>query len=251
MKQRAFHLSGRRFLKKGRKFIKHQSAVVFGWLLLSLLATASTTAQAATLVVPAGLENTPGNTFADPFFSTVGPSVTQAYSASDFSGISADTISIFGLAFRLDENERGSLEVTIPQVLLTMGISKDPLADLNHLPNSVVVFDHPVQLSVRNGAGPAFDIFFTLDRPFLYNRTLGDLVLQFNSHQTFGVIAGVDAQFGAEGELYYYEIGGALRSVPETILTQFTYSAIPEPSTLSLLLVVGTVLLIPVAWQRI
>jgi hypothetical protein len=115
-----------------------------------------------------------------------------------------------------------------------MSVSQNPLADLNSLPNSVVVFDHPVQLSVRNASGPGFDIFFTLDHPFLYNRTQGDLVLQFVSHQGSGVLAGVDAQFGPAGALYYYQTDGTLKAVGQTIVTQFTYSTIPEPSPFAL-----------------
>lgn len=192
--------------------------------------------QTNSLVVPETAAHQFGDRGADPFFFAEPPDVTQLYLPSLFTA-SAEGLSITEVAFRKNETP-GSLDVVVPRITLQMSILPTAAnGNLSQTINTAIVFDEEnVHLRAAAGQGPgAFDLRFQLNLPYVYDPRLGSLVLKFmSSFNPEGRVASMDAQSSGQAAYYYTEPGGARRVDSLLLVTQFSYSAIPEPCSYAL-----------------
>jgi hypothetical protein len=211
--------------------------LLLAWLVFPVLA------QTNTMIVPreAATGFTEGS--ADPFFFTE-RDISQVYGASLFERAGSEVIAITGVAFRKEETTRSSIDVVVPRIILTMsifpGTVSNATGDFSGNLNRVTVFDSEnVHLFAPAGTQPhtAFSLRFNFAQPFLYDRRLGQLTLNIQSHQTSGQLGSVDAQFSStgEGRYFYYEPGLIPKSSGEVIVSEFSYVAVPEPSGVMLM----------------
>lgn len=177
-----------------------------------------------------------GDTFENPFFSTMGIE-QQAYAASEFGGAPNDVMIITGLAFRLNDHPSGaSMDATIPLIRFQIGVFPGPMSliteDVNwNLPAPLTVYEmRSVRLRAGGKEPPSeFDVKFTFERPFFYDRTRGQLVLEIHSQgQWMGEPGDMDAHRVSfdRGAYIYSEPGGIYRKVGLMMATKFFYKII-------------------------
>ncbi len=201
---------------------------------------APSTAKQA-VVVPNGASASFGDTTFDPFFGTQEPApVTQVYDPAEFKkGGITSSILIDSISFRVQQNLKASLDVFVPHIIFTLGMSPGLLQDYapSRVEDRTVVYDQSsVHLRAGSPQSPSqFGLVFSLSTPYLYDPSKGSLELTISSHQSSGYLASMDAQYSS-GSLYYYEPGFRPRVVSETIVTKFGVTAIPEPSPVAIIL---------------
>ena len=203
----------------------------------------------AALLVPGGLANTEGSANNSIPFNT-NPGVTyryqQVYGGSEFGG---GPILINGISFRPDGGfpdiaTAFSTNLNIQIDLSTTAVDPD-LLNLNFASNLgadlLTVFSGPVTLSSSDtGAGPRdFDITIVFTTPFLFNPTLGNLLLDIRNF-TGGVTTPFDAHASDTDAMS--RVWGSLNSsvalARDTtgLVTQFdVQAAVPEPGSIMLL----------------
>jgi len=206
-------------------------------LLLSVMAPTliAARAQTNTLLVPSEVENTFGNSDADPFFN-IHTSIEQIYPPSHFAVASADLITITEVAFRADESWDGIFDAVIGRVQLQMNVFRGPMADMVRNQSGVeapvtTVFDREnVRVSGRAGELDSFTVRFPLQTPFNYDRRAGQLVLAIHTSGTdAGDLFSVDAQANSSHERGVYillEPLGQRRVRSQALATEFSYTAI-------------------------
>ena len=228
------------------------SIVICGTTLLGM----DRTVYAADIVIPNALTSTDGNDGG-----TTGTlfRMQEIYAASEFSVFNSPLL-ISAIAFRPDVFTRNTFSITNSGLQInfsTTGRSPDGLSTTfadNVGPDDTVVRSGPIALSTANtgpDAGPRdFDIIIALTNPFLYNPSVGNLLVDFRSvGQLFPFsitgAAPVDA-VNVLGDPMSLTLGGLNSLTGEAttfaFVTRFTVSpvtvtAVPEPTTL---LLVGT-----------
>ncbi|HUL73781.1 MAG TPA: PEP-CTERM sorting domain-containing protein [Vicinamibacterales bacterium] len=112
-------------------------------------------------------------------------------------------------------------------------------------PDNTLVYHGPVTMVSPGCAGPApcpFDLVVTLQTPFFYDPLQGRLLLDFRVSGIFGVVHSFwddDDYGGGFGSIA--SVGGPLGAIAGDFsasgdITQFRYTAVPEPATMTLLL---------------
>jgi hypothetical protein len=218
------------------------------------LAGLSSPASAQNVVVPNALANVEGN-FNNGFpfnltaFGLSSQRYQQVYAANNFSTITSPTL-ITAISFRPDGSSGTAFGSTLPNIqinLSTTSAAVDALSTTfaaNVGGNDTVVFSGPLSLSSSNIGGPPrnFDIVITLQTPFLYDPTAGNLLMDVRNFS-----AGTTTFFDAENtpgdaiSRVYTFTGNVNSTVADQsntagLVTQFTFaSSVPEPSTLALL----------------
>jgi len=203
-------------------------------------------ALADIVVVPNTLATTEGNdSNFGPFFDT-SVRYQQVYSASQFP--STGPVSITQIAFRPDAS------VTDPSLFIRFDSVRIDLSTTSRTPGTLsTVFANNIgadNTTVFNSfvfanpsvTGPAagpknFTVILTLN-PFTYNPSLGNLLLDVRAVESGGGIsAPFDAQLNSPFTAHVDASGVGSTSgsiLPTGVVTQFQFSAVPEPSTLVL-----------------
>jgi hypothetical protein len=233
----------------------------FAFSTLILLILPFTGAAAATIVAPNGYESTEGNNSGSFPFNNFTGRYQQAYSASEFV---ASPISISEIAFRTDV-PAGDTWLNEMSFTVHLSTSANPVGSLsttfadNIGADDTLVFTASVQLfSGANAGGPApnaFDLILTLDTPFTYDPTGGDLLMEvLLDTQTnllppagFSYLDAVESTTGLfdVGLQRVWNSGGDVNAADGStdlhgygLVTRFTYDVVPEPGT-GLLLMAG------------
>ncbi|HQR09545.1 MAG TPA: PEP-CTERM sorting domain-containing protein [Gemmatales bacterium] len=209
-------------------------------------------ALAQNIVVPNSLTNVGGgadNGF--PFnidaFGQVSMRYQQVYASDQFSLITSPTL-ITAISFRVGSNG-SSFSSTLPSMqinLSTTGAAPDGLSTSfasNVGGDDTQVFSGSLTLSSTNTGGPppSFDIVISLQTPFLYDPAAGNLLMDVRN---FG--AGSTTQFDAvfvNGDsvsrvsTFNTSVNSSTADFSDTLglVTQFSFAAVPEPTTWALI----------------
>jgi hypothetical protein len=196
-------------------------------------------AQTNTLIVPPEASNQAGNSFAN---ALTGPDGQQVYSAGEFSAAESDILLFTGVSFRVNDNG-GTLNAVLPRVTLRMATFPGSMAEARrdpfaNLAGSITVYDegdvHLQAAAAAPGTISPFDVKFTFEQPFTYDRRLGQLVLHIhNSNPTMfpAEVNSMDA-IGADFDrgIYFHLTSQDNVAIPQFICSQFSYVVVPEPS---------------------
>ena len=202
------------------------------------------------IVVPNALKNVEGShrgTDMDLVAAGIGFRVQYIYPATEFSARPDSHRWITAIAFRPDTSVTDPRTVTWPDtqwILSTTTTSPDDLSDVyseNHGDNQTVVYDGTLTLTTQATGPPEgprdFDYRFDLQTPFLYDRTQGNLVVDFIAPFGYSPALLNDSDRGTTSWLGYSgsaplpaRTTGNLR--PNQLILEFTF--VPEPSSLVL-----------------
>lgn len=167
----------------------------------------------------------------------------RIYGAGEFSKASSDLIAITGISFRLNETA-SSLDTVIPNLTFQMDTYQGSMLEITETSWNDTLANPTTVLSRRNLAlrGEAmsdptmFQVHFTLDQPYVYDRNLGHLVLRMVFDGQSGGRAfdfeRTDQERGAY--LFYFTLSDPAIA-PGSLVTRFSYVPIPEPKTFLIL----------------
>jgi hypothetical protein len=214
------------FRMKGRSSCR--SIFVFGLFSLTLVLVE---AQTNRLVLPRETQIKFGTQRDDPFFRSY---FEQIYSSFEFSDLPTHTVIITDVAFRIDEGEQVYTNLIGAEVVLQMNTFRGPLAEIlerksgREPPITTVLRRENILMSGSPGER-MFNLRFHLEEPYLYDWTLGHLVLTINSH---GVIGRIDAEWvdGVRGFNLYSNFPDRIFQ-QEMIATEFSYVIPPSISS--------------------
>ena len=220
-------------------------------LALTILLGSITTAAHADVIVPNGLAGVEGN-FDNGFpfniaaFGLPSQRYQQIYESAEFPG----SYWITGMTFRPDANFGNPFASVLPSVQIDLSTTvktPDTLSTsfgANVGGDVTTVFSGALSLSSLDlgpvGGPKNFDIAIVFTTPFLYNPTLGDLLLDVRN---FG--GGSSTQFdahsaGGDPISRMFSVGGGVGSATGVgdsagLVTEFQVTAVPEPASLALL----------------
>ncbi|HQR09546.1 MAG TPA: hypothetical protein PLN21_22170 [Gemmatales bacterium] len=232
---------------------RHMFAAMLGFMLL--LGTPNLSI-AQNIVVPSGNAAVEGGSangypFHIGFFSLSQQRYQQVYSSSEFSSIGSPIL-ISQIAFRPSSNFGAAFSTILPDVQINLSTTPalpDALS-LTYANNvgaddTIVYTRGALPLSSSfTGSGPKdFDIVITLTTPFLYDPASGSLLLDVRNFGG-GTTTFFDATNapGIMSRLYNEDNDvNAVTGTPEVLgagyglITQFTFAAVPEPTTWALI----------------
>lgn len=225
---------------------------LFTFLAFLLPAVQSSSAQTGTVVVPNANTNLPGgseNSF--PFnispFSLTEMRYQQVYSSSQFAPLQGGGL-ITSIAFRPSVFTGSAFSAVLPSVDIWLSTAPSGVGpgslNSNFAANTgldaTLVFSGALSLSSANTGSPArdFDIVINLTTPFLYDPQLGNLLLE-----VFNFQGGTTTPFDAitiagslVSRVYAPSASATSGTIDSTgLITQFTFVAIPEPTSVALL----------------
>jgi hypothetical protein len=220
-----------------------------------VVACSAVSVRAAVVVVPNANASTLGNGQGmNPFrtYGTGGNRYQQVYSSGQFGNFSSSE-SITGIAFRAKQPTVGSFignSVTVSNVLIRLSttsasdsVGLDATFANNIGANAATVYSGMLTLTTSAAGTTAIDYSFSLQTPFTYNKSMGNLLLDvtipdnatvsgngsigFSQFDTvtdaFPSADGTSSAFGATGS-------GTIGSNSTTgVVTRFTSQAIPAP----------------------
>jgi PEP-CTERM motif len=199
------------------------------------------------LVVPNALANTEGDSNNGIPFNISGGRYQQVYAASQFP---SSPIRITGMSFRPDGEYAVPFNTTLPDVQINLSTSThlvDGLSTtfaLNVGADDTVVRSGGLPLSSA-ATGPflgpkQFDISITFFTSFVYNPAAGNLLLDVRNFGG-GTTPPFDAAYIENDPLSRtFTLSGSVNSTDAEdadtlgLVTQFTFTIVPEPSTLAL-----------------
>lgn len=202
-------------------------------------------AQAATLVVPNSLSATEGNFFGG----LVTPTplrFQQVYAASEFASLSRP-LKITQIAFRPDAEMGSAFSSTLSDIQINLSTTSKAPDNLsttfaeNVGSDDTVVFNRgslPVS-SADTGpsAGPKnFDIIINFTNPFIYNPSVGNLLLDIRKFSSDTTTAFDGAFIPGDSVSVVFAVGDASLATANQpantfgLATQFTATPVPEPS---------------------
>lgn len=223
----------REFCYSALRMKKRHSRILLAASLL-FFALAASKGQTNTIIVPKEQAKKFGNTFAPLDYQ-----FQQLYSPALFADIASEVIAITEIAFRWDETFNQDRDAVIRGALFHMGVSSSPSNDFyQNLPHPVLVISaHEAYFPVSKNRGPdIFDVRFPLERPFVYDRRRGSLILQGAVSQS----PDFDGQGAASrGVFLYREESGRIVSLPTIMITKFFYRTLPQ--IISINLVAGAI----------
>jgi hypothetical protein len=224
---------------------------------LVLITASATLLRAASIISPPVAENA---SLSSPFLVTTNnaPSVRyqQVYGASDFAGQGSPQYLITELQFAGGPGS-GPIDFVLPNVQIyfsTTARSPDSLSPVfgeNLGANSVLVYSGQLHL-IRQGFEP-FGFHVSFQTPFLYDWNVGNLLMDVRNYQTVPpppyplnppLFAGVGTLGDSTSLALALDVNSPRADFLTTggLLTMFTVTGVPEPSTTGLLLVGLTVL---------
>jgi hypothetical protein len=192
-------------------------------------------------VLPPGFENQPGN--ANGGLLLEGQTYQQMFPGSSFDRVTSTPIKITGIAFRVEEKAAAGYLAVIPRVEIHLSTSARSLEqmstswNLNKGPDEAMVYLHDNVSLFGAAAQPVspFDLRFQLDTPFVYDPKSGNLAMMFIVASTPGRASTIDAHFFSEQNSPSMAFGpGFLVPTPYGVITEFSFIAVPEPKTSSL-----------------
>ena len=224
--------------------------------ILFLLLAPSVFASAATIVAPNGYAAVEGNNAGSFPFTNFTGRYQQAYAASEFG---SGPISISEIAFRTDASPATQSWLNQLAFSMRLSTSVNPVGTLsttfadNIGADDTLVYTAPA-LQVYGGAnagGPApnaFDLILTLDTPFAYDPSSGDLLLEvmIGTNTQLLPASGISYLDAVESTTGQFDVGlqrvwnssgdvNALTGDTDLhgygLVTRFTYAAVPEPGT--------------------
>ena len=201
------------------------------------------------VVVPNAFANVPGDTNNGfPFnlgsFTSSTQRYQQVYASNQFSAISVPTF-ISAISFRVATDGSGSaFSSTLPSIQINLSTTSATPSSLSSTysdnigGNDAQVYSGALTLSSTNtGSPPNFDITITLQTPFLYDPVSGNLLMDVRN---FG--GGSTTQFDAINSdpsverVWNNDVTSPTGSVDGLgLITQFTFTAVPEPTTWALI----------------
>jgi hypothetical protein len=214
--------------------------------------------QAAVITVPNQFVAQEGNSNnAVPF--TFSSRYQQVYANSAFSSIVGPEL-ITEILFRPDAQFGAAFSATIPNIIISLSTTQfapdglSPVFANNIGPDNTVAYSGPLTLSSMftgpSGGPKNFDIAITLQSPFIYNPTQGNLLLDVKDFtNNFFVIPVFDAEdvvgdsisriwndIDVNADVGFFGNGNPNDFANSLgLVTQFVFSSIPEPSSLALL----------------
>jgi hypothetical protein len=199
-------------------------------------------AQTNTLIVPREAATGSGGSFAN---ALTGLDAQQVYSAAEFSEAPADILLLTGVSFCINDNG-GSLNAVIPRLVLQMNTFRGSMTEarrdwVGNFSGAITVFDRQ-DVSLRSDAAAPgtpgrFDVNFLFDRPFLYNRTEGQLVLNIDGANPVMEPADVNSMDAhgffplLERGIYFQIESQQTLTLSAIIDSEFSFVPVPEPST--------------------
>ncbi len=220
-------------------------------------------AQAQTnIVVPNTFANTEGDSNNGFPFNIAGGSqrYQQVYASNQFSAITGPTL-ITAISFRPDLTFGSAFNSTLTSIQINFsttavvpsGLSGTYASNIGG--NDIQVYSGALTLSSTNTGGPPrnFDIVITLQTPFLYDPAIGNLLMDVRN---FG--GGITTQFDSSGSdssigrVWNNDVNsptGNTNFGDTGLVTQFTFAAVPEPTTWALI-GVGTLGTGVYAWRK-
>ncbi len=219
-------------------------------------------AHAGLITVPNAQLTIEGNDADNFTFSTLAPGFPpsvrfqQVYRASEFAALT-EPMFITRIAFRPDGVSGTAFSAMLPHVQIDLsttsrtpddiGILTPPPPFLGNLfsgnigADNTVVFDGPLVLSSANTGPPggpkAFDIVIELQRPFLYDPTSGNLLLDVRNFSNISTTF-FDAQTAINDSVLHVDAPNVSATLGSRFTsgldTQFEFAAIPEPPTIAL-----------------
>jgi len=166
------------------------------------------------------------------------------YDSSQFSAISGPAL-ITAISFRPNGGNTSGFSSTLPSIQINLsntsavpdGLSTTFATNLGA--NDTQVYSGALSLSSLNTGGPPknFDIVITLQTPFLYIPANGNILMDVRNFGA-GTTALFDAAFTNGDSISRVltngsGVGSATADISDTVglVTQFTFIAVPEPTT--------------------
>jgi hypothetical protein len=230
----------------------------FLWICLGIFLFRLQYAEAQTVVVPNNLSTTYGGAFnVVPFDIGVvylsSMRYQQMYDASQFTSVANGGEYITQINFRAASID-GAFSTTLQNIQFNLTTTANPSLNSTFADNigidDTTVFSGSWSFSSASAGPSVFDIVLNLTTPFFYNPVNGNLVLDIKN-------------FGGGDSVYFddaYNDGGVTRAYSgdvsdpsaedsdnEGLVTQFTFSPVPEPTSV-LLITIGS--LVFVAWRK-
>lgn len=181
------------------------------------------------VVIPFGFAGEFGPTSGGLFLG--GQEVQQIYGSALFASTPTDVFEITGVAFRLDQTDGSGFDLQVPHIAIDMGVSanpsrKDMYANLP-APSRVYSGDFLTFPARTNRLPSDFDIAFSFQTPFRYDRRRGDLILQAAIRDAGSY--GTDAEFGAgtKSFLLYFTPLGNVAVLNTVMISQFSGQFLP------------------------
>ncbi len=174
-------------------------------------------------VVPFGLDQTFGGSTGGLFLG--GEQVQQIYGAALFDPGPTDVFEITGVAFRLDETEGSGFDIRMAHITIDLDVLKSPeTMYMNWLKNAVRVYSAGSLAfpALANRAPSDFDIPFAFQKPYIYDRRKGALILQA-SISGAGIYT-TDGEFSAlsDGYFLFYSPLGYTQVLKTVLVTRFS-----------------------------
>jgi hypothetical protein len=194
-------------------------------------------------------------------FTAQGEHTQIVYSSNQFSMITTPQF-VTGIAFRQDGLDNFPFSITLNELAVSLSTTNRQPDNLsltyaeNIGTNATVVMPRGAYTFTSNPTGPpggpmAFDIVFQFSTPFLYDPSLGNLLLDiqhFQSQSSTGTFfmdtirVTNDSMSRINGPVGSSVAGGADTVAP---VTKFTFSTVPEPSSIMLVMATfGSLLLV-------
>lgn len=210
--------------------------------LVSLAAALAGIVRADNLLLPKGFERTEGNVSAGPFRTGAPSRVLQVYGASEFGAFGPLGAMITELRFRVDSHTGPSGHAIIPELEVRMSTtakSPDQLSRIvaeNIGPDETIVvpkrelqFDYVVDRTGPN----SLSIVIPFQKPFYYDPLKGNLFLDLQVLKTpLGTSPVLDAVNASDAYSLLVTSPGAVEGQQFSwgMVTQFTFTPVPEPS---------------------
>lgn len=225
---------------------------------LSLLFLIPNFTSAQTIVVPNSLTNVPGNTANGIPFGLGFIRYQQVYSGNELNSQGGPVL-INQIAFRPDESISVPFSATFTNLQVSLSTTSNAVDALsttfanNTGADDQIVFQGSWSISSSATGTPTrqFDVILLLQSPFFYNPAFGNLLLDIrqNSNTSTSMF---DADFtnGDATSRVFGSIGNATGSSDSLgLVTQFGFTAVPEPQSWALLLFVLSTAICYFRWR--
>lgn len=223
--------------------------LVLAWILVN----SAFLAQASSVFLPSGMQQTEGNSHViDPFGASEPSRVQQLYGASEFGAIGGSGALITEIRFRSDAEISFAGAVIVPELEISMSTSLRVPSDLRPVwqdnigSDETIVFPKgPIQFTytVDRTHVNSMSVVIPLPKPFYYQPANGNLLLDIKVLQKPQVGAGLvrlvlDAEAGPSRVTQYSIVIGSPFAIngsvaPYALITQFEFAPVPEPGSLA------------------
>jgi hypothetical protein len=224
-------------------------------ILILLAFLTSAYGQGRFLVIPQESEHIKGDTgwvaFTPIFQQLIGP--------SEFPVGEGEFIRITAIAFRREDMASGLYQGIVPKIEFWMSTNPRPLGDTKQFPGENYGPDRQLVFSAENvnvsarpaseGVPPPFDFRFELTNPYAYRGAFGNLVID-GQFSTSGSRPDFDGKSLTPDRARFVSFGPGPFGGSEwhvdssSLVTQFEYEIVPEPSILALIVFFGVIFIV-------